>query len=117
LFSLNAPSAKNVDGPVLVPVTKTLESEFLAKALSPTIWTDAGIVTDVRPSLLNAPWSIVTNPDDGKLIPITFLLSVSGFGENAFEATFWIPDGIVATPLQFTPAAEGIVTGEFTELT
>ena len=83
----------------------------------PTVSTVPGIETDVRPRFLNAPWSIVLNPVAGKVTFVIFLFTASGFAANALMLICTIPCGIVTSPLQFTPAAEGICGTAFAELT
>ena len=83
----------------------------------PTVSTVPGIETDVRPRFLNAPWSIVLNPVAGKVTFVTFRLVVSVLTVNALLLICTIPCGIVTSPLQFTPAAEGICTTGSVEFT
>ena len=72
--------------------------------------TEAGIVREVRPRFLKPPWSIFTNPLAGKTIAVRArLVCVAPLpGANELIETPVIPTGIVAVPVQLTPAADGI---------
>ena len=74
--------------------------------------TVAGIVTDVRPRPLNAPAPISLKPLAGKMTPVNPRLTCVGPlpSVKAEAATPTTPCGIVAVPLQVSPALARMVS-------
>ena len=105
-------SLSSVVAPPLPPVIVTEVSGLFWNPYWPTDLTDAGIVNVVSPRFINPPTPISSKPVAGKTMEVRPRLTFDAplAGANALIETDLIPCGIVAVPVQPTPALEGMLS-------
>ena len=105
-------SLSSVVAPPLPPVIVTEVSGLFWKPYWPTDLTDAGIVNVVSPRFINPPIPISSKPVAGKTMEVRLRLTLVAPlpGANELIETDLIPCGIVAVPVQPTPAPEGMLS-------